>query len=183
MKPSVPALTALLLLGGGTLHAGERVCHRRLGAVTVDDLRVPEGGRCVLNGTRVEGTIKVGTDAALLAREVRVKGNIQAERAASVRVLGRSTVGGSIQVVQGGSAIVDLARVTGDILYDSNDGRLAVTRSTVGGNVQVFQNHGGVEIADNSIDGNLQCKENAPRPTGGGNLVEGSEEDQCSDRW
>ena len=31
-----------------------------------------------------------------------------------------------------------------------------------------------------TIDGNLQCKENAPPPTGGGNLVHGNAEDQCA---
>lgn len=46
--------------------------------------------------------------------------------------------------------------------------------------MRVFQNHGGVRIAGNLIDGNLQCKENRPAPTGGGNRVRGNKEDQCS---
>ena len=29
------------------------------------------------------------------------------------------------------------------------------------------------------VDGNLQCKGNRPRPTGGGNVVQGDKEDQC----
>jgi hypothetical protein len=36
-----------------------------------------------------------------------------------------------------------------------------------------------VHIQGNVIDGNLQCKENKPDPTGGGNEVEGNKEDQC----
>lgn len=35
-------------------------------------------------------------------------------------------------------------------------------------------------IRGNTIDGNLQCKENLPAPTGGGNVVGGSAEDQCA---
>ncbi len=31
-----------------------------------------------------------------------------------------------------------------------------------------------------TVDGNLQCKENQPRPTGGGNIVHGNKEDQCA---
>ena len=50
----------------------------------------------------------------------------------------------------------------------------------VGGSVQVFQNSGGVAISRNRIDGNLQCKENSPAPTGGGNVVQGNKEDQCA---
>jgi hypothetical protein len=34
-------------------------------------------------------------------------------------------------------------------------------------------------ISQNRIDGNLQCKENNPAPTGGGNVVQGNKEDQC----
>ena len=46
--------------------------------------------------------------------------------------------------------------------------------------MQAFQNTGGVEIRGNRINGNLQCKENSPRPTGGGNVVGGNKEDQCA---
>jgi hypothetical protein len=49
----------------------------------------------------------------------------------------------------------------------------------IGGNLQAFQNTGGVEIRDNRIDGNLQCKANRPAPVGDGNIVQGNKEDQC----
>jgi hypothetical protein len=39
--------------------------------------------------------------------------------------------------------------------------------------LQAFKNTGGVSITRNVIDGNLQCKENRPPPTGGGNIVDG----------
>ena len=52
--------------------------------------------------------------------------------------------------------------------------------SFVNGDVQMFQNTGGVRVARNRIDGNLQCKENRPAPTGGGNVVQGNKEDQCA---
>jgi hypothetical protein len=91
-----------------------------------------------------------------------------------------SRVGGSVQVVQGGRARVAGSRITGDVLYDENNRFLRVVRNVVGGNVQAFQNTGGVEIANNRIDGNLQCKENRPRPTGGGNIVQGNKENQCA---
>ena len=35
-------------------------------------------------------------------------------------------------------------------------------------------------IGNNTVDGNLQCEDNNPAPTGGGNTVEGDKEDQCS---
>jgi hypothetical protein len=184
-KGSVPALAAMvtaasLLIGARPCFAEEIVCQGRLGRITVDNVLVPQGKRCVLNGTRVQGNVVVETGATLQALTVRVIGSVQAEGAASVQILRRSSIGGSVQLVQGGGAVVDFARITGDILFDSNQSPLAATRNTVGGNVQAFQNTGGVEISDNLIDGNLQCKANNPPPTGGGNIVQGEKQDQCA---
>lgn len=39
--------------------AEERTCRGALGAVTVDNLRVPQNATCKLNRTRVKGTVKV----------------------------------------------------------------------------------------------------------------------------
>ncbi len=113
----------------------ERTCRGTIDAVTVDNLRVPQGATCILSGTHVEGTVKVERDATLLAVGIRVVGNVQGENAA----------------------------------------RVAVTASRNGGSVQVKQG-GGAEL----VDGNLQCKENVPPPTGTGNVVEGNAEDQCA---
>src|SRR3712207_4850613 len=52
--------------------AEERVCRGSIGATTVDNLRVPSGSTCKLNGTRVEGTLKVERSAKLFASGVRV---------------------------------------------------------------------------------------------------------------
>jgi hypothetical protein len=46
--------------------------------------------------------------------------------------------------------------------------------------VQVFENDGGASIYNNVINGNLQCKQNDPAPTGDNNRVGGNKEDQCS---
>ncbi len=166
-------------MGMQPIYAEERTCAGMLGSFTVDNLRVPSGKTCTLNSTRVKGTIKVGSNATLYARSVRVVGNIQAEGAKLVSVTGTSTVGGSIQIKQGGAATINRARVNGDIQFESNTRALSATYNNVGGNLQAFQNKGGVRIAYNVIDGNLQCKENVPAPTGGGNKVYGSKEDQC----
>jgi hypothetical protein len=147
---------------------------------TVDNLRVPEGAVCTLNGTIVEGTIKVETDATLDARFVRVVGNVQGENAERV-MLTSSEIGGQVQVKQGGGAEVTESRITGDIQLDQNDGEpQRVADNDVNGSVQVMKNVGGVEISTNIIDGNLQCKENVPPPFGGGNEVQGNAEDQCA---
>ena len=174
------ASLAVMMLMAATVNAEERTCRGTIGATTVDNLRVPQGASCTLNGTRVKGTVKVERNATLTAEDVIVIGNVQAENARRVSVLDGSRIGGSIQVVQGGGATVSDSRITGDILYDENSAALRALRNRVGGSIQAFQNTGGVEIRKNIIDGNLQCKANSPRPVGGGNIVGGNKEDQCA---
>ena len=49
---------------------------------------------------------------------------------------------------------------------------------TIGGSLQAVKNTGGLSINNNTIDGNLQCKENQPAPTGSGNTA-ALKTDQC----
>jgi hypothetical protein len=139
--------------------AEERSCRGALGTVTVDNLRVPQGATCRLNGTRIKGTLQVQRGATLKASRIRVVGNIQAEGAANVNVV-LSRIGGSIQIVQGRHS--------------------KLNRNSVNHDVQYFENRGVIVITGNRIDGNLQCKENRRRPVGGRNRVQGVKEDQCA---
>jgi hypothetical protein len=168
-----------MLLPAGQALAEERVCRGTIGAATVDNLRVPQGATCTLNGTYVKGTVKVERGATLKAFGIRVIGNVQAENARNVVVREGSRIGGSVQIVQGGAARILGNRINGDILFDDQESTLKANRNVIGGSLQAFQNTGGVEIRSNRIDGNLQCKENRPAPIGGGNIVQGNKEDQC----
>jgi hypothetical protein len=121
----------------------------------------------------------VSRNATLIARDIRVIGNVQAENARLVVVRAGSRVNGDVQHVQGEAARVLDTRIGGKLLYDENEGALWTRRNVIKGDLQAFQNTGGVLIANNRIDGNLQCKANNPAPTGGGNVVQGNKEDQC----
>jgi hypothetical protein len=183
MKRRIAILVGAVMLAlapAQVAHAEETVCTGFLGAETHDNVVVPEGATCTMEGTFVEGNIKVETNATLRAYDVHVIGNVQAEGARSVAVTRGSFVGGSIQVVQGGSAQVRASEINGDILFDENTARINARGNEIGGDLQAFQNTGGVAIVRNRIDGNLQCKENVPAPTGGGNIVQGNKEDQCA---
>ena len=174
---SVALMTAGLL--AAPAWAEETTCTGPLGAVTVDNLRVPPNATCTLTSTLVKGSVTVASGASLLAIGAHVVGNVQAENAASVIVGGWSRVGGNVQVKQGGAASVTGSTVTGDIQFDQNRGGLAANDNRVGGNIQIFGNSGGADVNRNTINGNLQCKENTPGPTGAGNVVGGDIEDQC----
>lgn len=160
--------------------ADEITCRGRLGAVTVDNVRVPQGRTCNLSRTTVQGNVVVGSNATLVATTVRVIGNIQAENARAVTVRANSSIGGSIQVKQSGSASITNSRISQDVQFESNTAQLTATRNIINGNLQVFENTGRILIRTNRINGNLQCKENLIAPRGGGNVVEGSKEDQCA---
>src|SRR3712207_3461874 len=110
--------TTALVLPSTPASAEERTCRGTLGAITVDNLRVPSGASCTLQGTTVQGTVKVESRATLVASAIRVIGNVQAENAARVVVRDGSSVGGSQQVVQGGAARVVGSSVNGDILVE-----------------------------------------------------------------
>ena len=177
MMAAILALTAVLGAAPAAL-AEETTCRGTIGARTVDNLRVPDGATCELNGITVKGTIKVETGATLKATGVRVIGNVQAENHKFVKLVG-STVGGSVQFDQGGAFKVVNTDVEGSIQVVSNNGPSRLKANDVNQDVQVFGHRNGIAIVDNRIDGNLQCKENSPAPTGGGNRVQGNKEDQC----
>jgi hypothetical protein len=174
-------LGAFLLVAAApaSVLAEERTCRGTMGAVTVDNLRVPDGATCTLNGTKIKGTLKVETGATLKAYGIRVIGNVQGENSQRVVVKAGSRIGGSFQVVQSRVAKLLDSHVNGDILIDENRGINEIRRNIVGEDVQAFQNSGGVEIFGNRIEGNLQCKANSPRPVGDNNVVHGVKQDQC----
>jgi len=159
----LPAVLVSAAFTAAPARAEERTCRGTIGATTVDNLRVPSGATCTLIRTKVKGTLKVERGATLHAAAVRVTGNIQAENARRVKVVG-SHVGGSIQIVQSsnGSTVSKL------------------DRNRVKQDIQFFENRGAISITRNRIIGNLQCKANNPAPTGGGNVVGGSKQDQCA---
>jgi hypothetical protein len=174
-------LLALVMLAPAAL-AEERVCRGTIGATTVDNLRVPQGASCTLNGTRVKGTIKVENGATLVANGVRVVGNVQSEGFQSVTLREGSRVGGSVQLEngqRGGSGKVISTRINGDLQFESNEATMVARNSTILANLQAIQNTGGVVLKNNTIAENLQCKENNPPPTGGGNKA-GDKEGQCA---
>jgi hypothetical protein len=178
---ALASVLALIITAPAAL-AEERVCRGTIGATTVDNLLVPQGAACTLNGTKVQGTIKVANNAKLVANSVRVIGNVQSEGFRSIVLREGSRVGGSVQLEngqEGGTGKVVSTRINGDLQFFSNEAKMVARNSKILANLQVFQNTGGVVLENNTIAENLQCKENNPRPVGGGNTA-GDKEDQCA---
>lgn len=110
---------------------------------------------------------------------MRVIGNIQAENHKYVAVTGGSRIGGSIQIDQGGAFKIANVVTTGSIQVVSNTGASILRKNRVSADIQVFSHRRGIEVTNNRVDGNLQCKGNSPAPTGSANVVQGNKEDQC----
>jgi cytoskeletal protein CcmA (bactofilin family) len=184
MKLSHLSLPVVACLALGVLpraaSADDVACPPNLGATTVDG-NVIIRNACKLEGTTVKGNVLLYSGGSLIARGIRVDGNIQADSAAFVDV-DRSWVNGSIQLdkLGGGTSVVTGTDIGGSIQLKDNRSRLEVFANDVGADVQAFGNTGGVVIADNVVDGNLQCQSNSPAPAGGNNQVGGNKEDQCA---
>jgi hypothetical protein len=185
MRQAVNVAILSTMLFGGVLAAApptlaeEISCVGTIGARMVDNVRVPQGRSCTLEGTTVQGTVIVERDATLRARGARINGNVQAENHRFVAVTNGTRVGGAIQIDEGGVYRVANSVAEG-IQVKANSGESFLRGNRVNSDIQVFNHSGGVDIANNQVGGNLQCKENAPAPTGGGNIVQGNKEDQCA---
>jgi hypothetical protein len=171
--------TSVALLGSQAVFAEETICVGHIGAQSLDNIFVPDGATCYLTGTRANGTLQVGTNASLIARDININGNLQAEGANQVTVSGRSFVGGSVQIVQGMSANISGTTMKGDLFFYKNASAVQANSNMIGGNLQAFENFGGTTLNANVIKGNMQCKENVPAPVGSGNRAS-SKEDQCA---
>ena len=173
---------AALLVAAQEAQAEERTCRGTIGSTTVDNLRVPQGASCTLNGTKVEGTVKVERSATLVANTIRVKGNVQSEGFKNINLRQNSVVVGSVQLengLRGGSGRVLNTRINGDLQFFQNESRMIARGNTILANFQANQNKGGLVIENNRIAENLQCQSNNPPPGGGGNKA-GDKEGQCA---
>lgn len=179
------SLAAVGALAYSPPASADVVCNGTIGDTSFDDnIVVPNGANCRLEGTRTDGNVLVGSNARLTALGVTVGGNIQAERHRSVTVAARgatrSFVDGDIQLEDGGAARVERTTMDGNLQVEDANGRQVALGNVIDGDLQAFGNRGGFEIRANRIGGNLQCSGNQPPPHGGDNAVSGDREGQCA---
>ncbi len=190
-------------------RAADTICTGAIGAVTVDNLIVPDNATCTLNKTRVNGGVELGLNSSLTARGVAIVGNVQGDAARTVTITQagpltsptRSQIGGNVEL-QNNSGVVTInagtqvggdielkkgvaatinatSGIAGDVIIEEHTGLLKINTNSVRGSVQINKNTGGAQIKSNAISGNLQCQDNLPAPTGSLNRVFGNKEDQC----
>ena len=156
-------------------------CDGQIGEVEIDaDVEIAT--RCEMNGTEVDGNIRLYEGGSLRAVNVEVKGKISGKSADFVDIR-NTTIDGNIdlsEMVGDGIRIADNS-IDGDIKLDNNRSFLEIERNYVDDNVEVRRNLGGVFIGQNIIDGDLKCDKNDPAPVLDRNSVAGKLEKQCGD--
>jgi hypothetical protein len=164
-------LVASLVAGGSIVlmpaaSANDFECIGTVGAITVNQIVVPAGKRCRLEGTRVTQNISIRTGSVLVTMGAWVGGNIQGDGAYMLRFL-NSDVAGNIQMKHtvGPIIIGDAAcRVDpssgADLQLEENYGNIAICNMTIREDLQLYKNSKRVRVFNTFVGENVQAYEN-----------------------
>lgn len=86
---------------------------------TYDNVVVPPGAQCTLNGSTIRGTVKALEDSRLFMNTDIVHGNVEGYVASAV-ILQNSTVYGNVHIIEGHDPVVQSAVVFRNILPNGN---------------------------------------------------------------
>ena len=159
---------------------GGVICLGAIGDTRVEgDLNVV--GRCTLNGTEVRGKVTLFVAGALIARDARIRGDLEGNRADFVDLQG-TRVDGKVKLdgLVGDLTSFEERELHGDVELTANRSALEILNSNFSRNLVVNRNTGGVTISGTFVGNDLLCDANTPAPTGTGNTVEGKIEGQCA---
>jgi type 1 fimbria pilin len=168
-------------LGASGVRGQEADCVGNLGTVEIrGNLNIAVG--CRLTGTQVRGNVTLFAGGSLVARDVRIFGNVEGRRANFVDI-DDSAIEGNLRLEEfvGDLSTLQRSDIGGNAEFRDNRSRLEIVNNDFNGNVRASRNRGGVLISGNSVDGDLNCSGNNPEPTGLGNRVEGGARGQCRD--
>lgn len=177
-------LTITVLLVAPTAAANDTLCTGAL-AGEHDNVIVPEGATCNVDGAQIKGNIKVLAGGALLViAATTVGGDIQADPGhLYVRLMGTGVVVMGDVELKGASGVAVVGGyltgtdIRGNFQWEENRIALVARGGIIGGNLKAEKNSGGGDITGNTIKGNVECKENAPELVEAGNTIGG--EDKC----
>jgi hypothetical protein len=177
-----PLTLLSVFVGAPAAHADDFKCVGVIGPIIVDNVVVPRGAECILDGTQVLGNAKAKPDGDLILARADVRGNVQVKSgstavAVNSRIGGDyqcdgcqsqdlflSGLGGNFQVTAADDqALIVASSVDGDVqIVDSGSARgfFAIDETIIGGNVKFEKNAGSTLIHENTIAGGLQIFEN-----------------------
>jgi hypothetical protein len=156
-------------------QAGDTTCIGTL-VGTHDNVVVPSGATCVLNGTQVRGNVKALPNSRLQVNSANIRGDLDGDQADYVQIVS-STIGGNVSLIGGGPATGVLPPGGFFCTVVGNLCEASVLGTTVMGNVHIEKVTGSVRVGSVLIpafgfpvpNGNVQVYDN--NITAGDDLV------------
>ena len=165
--PAAALAAAGALLAASPAQADDRRCDGLIGPETVPGgVVVPAGEVCELAGTRVLGSVRVGTGAALFAEGFDLSGNLDVRGDADVS-LDRGAIAGSVKATRPGSAVFAERLTVAGTLEASRADILDLRDSVVDGDFYVRDTQEGSLFCGNSLNGNSEFTGNLGQLTVG----------------
>jgi hypothetical protein len=150
-------------------------------------VRVEDAERINLLGTTVSGDVHFERSRLFVADMAHIKGQIRVS-GAETAIIDESRIAGNV-AIQGVTfeARICGSQVGSQVTFEGNASNVTVgdhlkycMGSTIDGNLRILQNMGGARISDNTVRGNLTCRDNNPAPVSSNNRVRGQKQGQCS---
>lgn len=167
MRSGIAATAALISMfvlvpAAPAAQADATTCEGAMGAVVVEDLVVPAGATCTLDGTQVLGDVTVEPNATLTADFARIGGSVTLASGSRFRISDSAidddvTCTGCSQLVMTFMFDpVDRRAVEGDIeVTGMTNGHLHIEAGRISGDVEVTDSSGDFTFIDNLIEGKL----------------------------
>jgi hypothetical protein len=153
-------------------------CNGTLVSKVVGDVVVPPGGACVLDGATVTGDVTVGADAWAHAQSATINGDYTCDRCRFAHLYD-STVGGNYRISEATQENQIIGSViSGTLMLKASDA-FVIDGNLVGKDLRFDGNTGNSSIVENTISGNLRCRDNVPPPASMGNTAKDFK-GQCS---
>lgn len=191
---TIAASTAVM--SAGPAAAATFICDGIHDALTVGDVHVPDGGRCYLRTSTVQGNVTTGSNAFLLIHRSTVYGSVQATRSTvqitESRIGGQVVIDQPIAVPQSQGPNAPIVISCGNVIDGSfivrgapsptgggfNIGGRCESHlggSRIGGNLVLTNNivnpAFGIALSNNTVGGYLYCVGNSPPPLGASNTA------------
>jgi hypothetical protein len=163
--PAAALATAAALLAAGPAQADDRSCDGLIGPETVPGgVVVPDGEVCELAGTRVLGSVRVGTGAALFAEDIELSGNLDVRGDANVSLDGGEIAGG-VKAARRGTAVFAQRLIVAGTLEAHGADILDLRDSVVAGNFYVRDTREGSLFCGNTLKGSSEFAGNSGQLT------------------
>jgi len=131
-----------------------------------DNVVVPPGAFCTLQGATVNGNVKVLDEATLRARASTIRENVQGPQVREILLQFGTQVGGDVQIKGANPGTVNgfdiNVHVGGNAQLEENRGRVFVDAALVEGDLEVRKNitQGLLEVEFNTVGGNIKVEDN-----------------------